>query len=291
MLTKKKKNKIIVMFCGPGFAGICLFYIFPLFIMLLYSFISGPVDSKFVWFENYEDVLGNNSFQLAITNTYAVILFGLPLLFLMAYLVRHMLSEIGKRMSNIFLVCFLFPIVIPTGAIVIVLQALFSDVGLINSLLQQIGFEKVSWIKTEMARVMLVLLFLWKNIGLATLFLDAAYKKTPVEIIDVAKTDGADKLQLFFKIRLHYLSSTILFISIFSVLNSFKMFREIYMMVGKHPMSGLYLLQHYLNNLFGKLNYSNMAAASILICIIFLVAIGTLSILEGAYNREYEKDM
>jgi multiple sugar transport system permease protein len=64
----------------------------------------------------------------------------------------------------------------------------------------------------------------------------------------------------------------LLFTVIISLLNCFKIFREVYLLQGNYPSKNLYLLQHFMNNNFTKLNYEMLAtAAFVLYIVIFMV--------------------
>lgn len=92
----------------------------------------------------------------------------------------------------------------------------------------------------------------------------------------------------FFHIKLRYLSSTILFVVVLGLINSFKIFREIYLLVGDYPFSSLYLSQHFMNNLFKGLDYPHISAAALvmLLCVGALIAL--LFLLEGHWGKDVE---
>ena len=61
---------------------------------------------------------------------------------------------------------------------------------------------------------------------------------------------------------------------IFSVINAFKCFREIFLIGGEHPVDELYMLQHFINNCFSNLNYQKLSVASVLLLIVIIVFFG-----------------
>ena len=106
-------------------------------------------------------------------------------------------------------------------------------------------------------------------------------------ITEAAQLDGAGAMKTFFRIKLPYLSSSILFVTILSVINSFKVFREVYLLTGDYPYDSLYLLQHFMNNMFKSLDYQRLSAAAILMVIVMIVIIGILFLID----RKLEKDI
>jgi ABC-type sugar transport system permease subunit len=83
----------------------------------------------------------------------------------------------------------------------------------------------------------------------------------------VAAVEGATPSYSLFAIKLRYLSPTILFVTILSMINSFKVFREVYLLTGDYPYEGLYMLQHFMNNTFNSLDYQKLSAAAVVMAL------------------------
>ena len=79
-----------------------------------------------------------------------------------------------------------------------------------------------------------------------------------------------------------------LFVTILSIINSFKVFREIYLLTGNYPYDGLYMLQHFMNNMFSKLNYQALSAAAILLALVIIVLIAILFAVENVFGKDVE---
>ena len=110
--------------------------------------------------------------------------------------------------------------------------------------------------------VFIVNIFLWKNVGFNMILFQAGLDFIPKDYYEFAAIEGAGKFRQFRIVTLTYLGPTFLLVFILSVVNSFKVFREIYLLTGTHPNRSIYLLQHFLNNQFQALNYQRMASAS-----------------------------
>ena len=165
---------------------------------------------------------------------------------------------------------------------------LFHYNGALNEWLAPFGLEKIDWLKSEYAYIVIVVLFLWKNLGYNMILFMAALSNIPGDLIEVARLEHANKWQIFWHIKLRFMSSTILFVTIMSLINSFKVFREVYLMTGGYPYDSLYLLQHYMNNMFDKLDYQNLSAAAVLMSLVMIVIIGIMFIVENYYGRDVE---
>ncbi|MBS6367382.1 MAG: sugar ABC transporter permease, partial [Clostridiales bacterium] len=110
----------------------------------------------------------------------------------------------------------------------------------------------------------------------------------PRELLEVAEVEGASKLHQFLHIKLRYLSPTVLFVTILSLINSFKVFREIYLLTGNYPYEGLYMLQHFMNNTFASLDYQKLSAAAVLMALVMVVIIALLFVIEDRFGKDVE---
>ena len=161
---------------------------------------------------------------------------------------------------------------VPTASIVLIWQVFFHYNGAINQFLVHLGAGKIDWFKSSFSQVIVLLLFLWKNLGYNMILFLAALNDIPREYMEVADLDGASAWQKFIYIKIRYLSPTILFVAIMSLINSFKVFREVYLLTGDYPYDTLYMLQHFMNNTFKALDYQKLSAAAIIMCSVMLLS-------------------
>ena len=116
----------------------------------------------------------------------------------------------------------------------------------------------------------------------------AALNNIPRTLLEVADVEGASAAHKFFKIKLRYLSPTVLFVTILSIINSFKIFREIYLMTGDYPYTGLYMMQHFMNNMFNDLDYQRLSAAAVFMALAMIVLIAILFAVENWFGKDVE---
>ena len=117
----------------------------------------------------------------------------------------------------------------------------------------------------------------------------AAIGNIPKDCVAVAQLDGANRWQVFIHVKLRYLSPMITFTTILSLINSFKVFREIYMLTGDYPVDGLYMLQHFMNNTFQSLDYQKLSSAAVVLCLIMIIIIGILLWADDRIGRGIEE--
>lgn len=288
MIKQKTKRKIEnTMFLAPSVLGVLIFFVVPFFVIIYYSLIDNPISANFVFLENYEKIMANGAFQKSVTNTLRFSAIAVPLAVLLSLLLALVL-DIKMPFRSQFRTFFLSPMMVPVASIVLIWQVLFHYNGAVNEVLLEFGRDKIDWMKSDYAIVVIVILFLWKNLGYNMILFMAALASVPTDILEVAKLENITPIKIFFYIKLRYLSATILFVTIMSLISSFKVFREIYLLTGSYPYDSLYMLQHYMNNMFAKLDYQNLSAGAILMSIAMMVIIGILFIAENSYGKDVE---
>ncbi len=287
MSANKRKSLISWLFLLPSFLGVTVFFVAPFFWVIYYSLINNPIQKRFVGFNNFINVWNNSAFKQASINTIKFSLVSVPLAVVLSlFLASLMESRIpGKSYFRTF---FLSPLMVPTASVVLIWQVLFNYNGLVNKYIVDMGFNRTDFLKSDYAHVVIVVLFLWKNLGYNMILFMAALSSIPRELIEVASLENASKMQIFWHIKLRYLSSTILFVAIMSLINSFKVFREIYLMTGDYPYSSLYMLQHFMNNTFASLDYQKLSAAAIIMFIVVSALVFIMYQVEDFYGKDIE---
>lgn len=100
--------------------------------------------------------------------------------------------------------------------------------------------------------------------------------------------DGATGWQKLRDITIPQMWYIVFFTTVFSLINAFKCFREIFLIGGTHPDTSIYMLQHFINNAFDKLNYPKLAVASVLLLLVLTVlfAAGYLWVMKKEAYKE-----
>ncbi|MDO5455832.1 MAG: sugar ABC transporter permease [Eubacteriales bacterium] len=285
--NSKRGRFISWIFLAPSLIGVGLFFVLPFGVVIYYSLINNPVQHKFVGIQNFITTWSNNAFRLASLNTLLFSAVAVPLsVVLSLWLAVIMESKIPFKST--FRTFFLSPMMVPIASVILVWQVLFDYNGLINVWMMKFGLEKIDWLKSAYAPVVIIILFLWKNLGYNMILFMAGLSSVPKDQIEVARLESATENQIFWMIKLRYLSSTIMFVIIMSLVNSFKVFREIYLLTGDYPFDPLYMLQHFMNNTFQNLDFQKLSAAAIIMAAFMMVVIGLLLSIEDRFGRDLE---
>lgn len=263
MYTKKFRGKVFLL-CIPGFVGFLMFYLVPFLKSLWYAFINDTFHKEFVWFDNFKAVLKNKYFQLALKNTVIFSLFGVLLLLVLSFFLALGLATVVKRAAFI-KNAFLLPMLLPTISVIFAWQTVFDS---------DLYF---SWMKSGMGWIEVLpiyAMYLWKNTGINVILLTAAFAGLPEEVLEAAELDGARGWKRLRYITMPLVTPTLFFVGILSFVNSMKVFKESYLFFERgYPPDAVYTVQYYMNNHFQKLNYHNLACASVIVAVLIGVLI------------------
>ena len=267
---------------GPMLLGCVLFYIAPFFLVIRYSFVEGyGRSSAFVGFAHYRQMIENEMFRSAFGNTMRFLAFALPIIMVLAYLVALLLKA-GVGGNNLLKSVFLLPYIMPVAGTVMLIDLLFAESGVLNSMLSALHIPVADWLNSPQSFWIVLLLYLWKSTGYSAILLLAGLVTIPTEQYEAADLDGASPWQKFLYITTPQMWHTVFIALVFSVINAFKCFREIFLIGGEHPYPDIYMLQHFINNSFQNLNYARLAVASVLL---FVILVSVFAILYAWINR------
>lgn len=253
---RRKRIRQGLQFTAPVLLGSLLFYALPLSLVVVNSFCQG---GRFVGWENYIGVWQSSSFRLAVGNTVKFLALGVPSVLLLALgmaLLLHSRPRFSRLCSN----TLLLPLALPLASIVMLVDFLTPE-GAMEG-------PGAFWI--------LLALYVWKNWGYLALLFLTARNLIPEEYYQYARLCGASPLQQLAYITLPQLRPALGFTAVLAVINSFKSYREAFLLGGKHPAQSIYLLQHFLNNNFENLNYPRLCVAAVLVALPIVLAAGVV---------------
>ena len=289
-IRKKRRADFLRSLCFllPSLLGVGVFFILPFGVVVYYSMIDGVASRNFVFLDNFKRLFQNSAFRMASLNTLKFSAMAVPLAVVLAIVLALML-ECRIPMKSHFRTFFLSPMMVPVASVVLIWQVLFNYNGTVNEFLMLFWAKRIDWLQSEYSMIVVLLLFLWKNLGYNMILFMAGLANIPKELLEVASVEGASPFYKFFNIKLRYLSPTVLFVTILSLINSFKVFREVYLLTGDYPYESLYMLQHFMNNTFRSLDaVQKLSAAAVVMALVMVVMILLLFWMEDAFGKDVE---
>lgn len=150
-------------FLLPSLILVSIFVLIPFVDVVRRSFFSS-MSGQFVGLKNYVAVLQNEAFKLAAKNTVRFTLVCIPLLLILSLILALLIDAI-KEQKGILKTSFLVPMSIPVASVVLLWKVFFHENGLLNRILAGIGVEKIDWLNSEWAFLVLIFTYIWKNVG------------------------------------------------------------------------------------------------------------------------------
>lgn len=266
--------------------GVVIFVLLPFADVMRRSFYEA-MGSKPAGLANYVLVLQNEAFKQAVSNTARFLITCIPLLIVVSLLIALLIQGLCEK-AEIFKTIFLVPMAIPVASVVLLWKLVFDHAGYLNEVMEFFHLQKVDWMNGSSAFGVLVFSYLWKNTGYNMVLWLAGLNTIPISVYEAAKVDGADTWNSFWYITLPNLKSTLFIVAVLSFINSFKVFREAYLVAGDYPNESIYMLQHLFNNWFVTLDIHKMSAAAVMTS---TVIIALLIFIQKANERSERKQV
>ncbi|MCR8643170.1 sugar ABC transporter permease [Paenibacillus sp. N1-5-1-14] len=282
----RKEMIAALCFVAPSLVGFSIFYIIPFFQSMFYSF-KDEFGTGGLTFGNYQDLFASASFQKAANNTFIFTITSVPIIVILSLGLALLLNQ-KVFIRNWLRTSYVLPLVVPVASIVLIWQILFDWNGSINAILTFFGVDRIDWMKSEYAKYVIILIYVWKNIGYNIILFLAGLQNIPDQYYEIANLEGASPARKFFGITLIYLTPSTFLVILMSILNSFKVFRETYLVAGAYPHDSIYMLQHYMNNMFLSLDIQKLSAAATLMAFVILVLVFILFRVEKSFRSFME---
>lgn len=275
-----KQKRMLLVFLLPGMLGLLVFYVLPFFGGIYFSVTDGTRQNAFVGMANYLSVWQNQMFRLGLVNTLQLSLICAPLIFVSSFLLAGLLKGLGER-SKGYRNVLLLPYLMPSAAMLILFLLLFDYGGPVNRALQALGMPRVLWKESGAMRVPVIALYVWKNLGFSVVIFSSALQAVPGALYEYAQLEGASRLRQEISITLPMISPTAFLVFVLAWINAFKIFKEVYFIGGSYPDMSCYTLQHFMNNMFQRLNYQYVTTAAYSFAVIVLALFGVLYAIEA----------
>lgn len=260
---------------------LAVFLLYPILYSLYLSTMSSRgIVQKFVGLGNFEKLLNDDMFILALKNTFTFFLIQVPIMLLLGLTLAAILNDKKIKFRGIFRTGIFLPAVTSLVAYTILFRMMFSDDGFINHILINLHIIKSSipWLSDPLwAKVTMIIAITWRWTGYNMVFYLAGLQSVPDELYEAADIDGANKIKQFFYITIPMLKPIILFTTIMSTIGTLQLFDEPMNLAASGTITGpgnsLLTLSVYIYNICFK-NMPNFGYAStISYVILFLTAI------------------
>jgi len=288
-----KNRKALLIFLTPALAGFLIFYLIPFAGGLYYSMLNNAIEKEFTGLSNICSLFANKAFILALKNTFLLTVTVVPLMILFSLTAAYVIKTLAGKFrisSGILRKSLILPLSVPTVSIAFVWQLMFEKNGHLNRLAGALtGLEGPDWLNGPLLYVPVVLIYIWKYSGFNIILFLGALSSVPRELNEAARLDGAGPFSRMAKIILPQIFPVTFLVTLLSIINSFRIFREVYVLCGPYPPANLYLLQHFINNNFTRLNYEKLTSAAYIFAVVVMAFVVLMMRIENKIISENRK--
>lgn len=271
-------NRTAYLFLLPYLLFFLAFRLGPALVGLGMSFTNWRIVGQPQWigWRNFEAMPRDNLFLEALKNTALFTVVTVPLLIIFGLALAVLLNQ-PYRGRTIGRVAVFIPYVLMSTVVgVLWTWILEKDFGLLNSYISMIGFSKIPWLVNQhVALLGIIITTIWWTVGYSMVLFLAGLQDIPEELYEAARIDGAGRWASFRKITLPLLAPTIFLVTLLSIINSFQVFDQAYVMTSGGPGTSTLTLVQYIYTTafqFNKMGYG-AAIAAILFAILIIAAL------------------
>jgi multiple sugar transport system permease protein len=262
----------VVLFLLPSLIGLVLFVLGPILASLGLTLFEWDLlrPPEYVGLANYQRLLSDNNFWAAFFHTLYFIAGYLPLVMAISLGLAVVLNQkiVGVKLVR---TAVFVPVVSAWVAVALLWSWIFNPkFGLLNHLLSLVGVQGPGWLfDPAWAMPAIIITSVWKDIGFLMVMFLAGLQAIPLEYYEAAEIDGAGKGQLFLRITLPLLSPTLFFALIISLINSFQVFDQVWIMTGGGPAGATsVIVEQIVKHAF---SYGRMGYAATISWVLFLL--------------------
>ncbi|MCL2221859.1 MAG: sugar ABC transporter permease [Oscillospiraceae bacterium] len=259
-------------FALPFILGFLGFMLIPMFMSLYYSFTNltlGRIGYEWIGFANYERMWNDPRFWNSLGVTFRFVFLSVPVRMVFGLLIAYVLTRKFRGVHGYRATYYLPTLIGGSIAVALVWGQMFQRGGVIYNIIEMFGFEGIHWFGSPtLAMIPLIFMNVWQ-FGAAMIIFAAGIKDIPETYIEAAAIDGANKLQIFFKIILPCLTPIILYNLVMQTIAAFMTFTQAFIITGGGPAEGTNFIALYIYN--HAFTWRNMGYASAMSWILLLI--------------------
>jgi len=275
-MKRWRQTRLGLLFISPWAIGFAVFYLYPFFATLYYSFtrFTGVGNPVFSGLSNYSELFHDDTFRTALFNTFYYTIIEVPLS-TAAALGLALLLNMNVRGQAFYRTLFYIPSIVPVVASSLIFVWIFQpSFGIVNSLLSDIHVEgpacffSIAWSKPTF-----ILLGLW-GLGQPMVIYLAALQGVPKEMYEVAALEGANAWQRLRKITIPMISPVILFNVVLSLVLSIQYFTQAQVIEappGSPGNSTMFFVIYYYQQAFEDLHLGYASAMAFMLFVLVLI--------------------
>lgn len=278
---RMRETMISYLFLAPALIFFLIFVLIPMGMGIVTSFFRYTMkDFYFVGFDNYIKMFTDPVWLKSLRNTIILVVGSVPIVVLFSLFVAALTYEKKPMVRSFFRCVFFLPVVTGTVAVTVVWKWIYDPLnGILNWMLKSMNFidKNIMWTGDKHFAIWAILIILLTtSVGQPIILYIASLGNVPKDYVEAAEVDGANRLQVFWKIKWPNLLPTTLYIVVITTINSFQCFSLIQLLTSGGPNYATTTIMYYLYEQafklseYGYANAMGVILALIIGCISFL---------------------
>ena len=279
------------LFLLPSLIFFIGFVVVPMVMCVVTSFFDANMDlntpDKFIWFNNYIELWKDPVFLKALKNTFIIVVVSVPFTCIFSLWVASAIYKMKESLLSFFRIVFYLPVVTGSVAVTVVWKWMYNNYyGIFNYLLKNTGVisKNINWLgDPKYALGCIILILLTTSVGQPIVLYVSALGNVDNSLVEASEVDGANNLQVFWRIKWPQIMPTTLYILIITTINSFQCFALIQLLTSGGPNYATETVMYYIYYTAFKLyrfGYGNAMG------VILAIFIGILSAIQFRLARE-----
>ena len=226
-----------------------------------------------LWY-NYQRLLGDEIFKQTLGNTLIYLVIQVPIMLILAMVLANLLNNPRLRFKAFWRTAIFLPCAVSLVSYSLVFRTMFANDGFVNDVLTTFGGQPVNWLgEADTARFVLILGLLWRWTGYNMIFFLAGLQNIDRSTLEAARVDGANALQVFWRVTVPQLRPIILLTAIMSTNGTLQLFDESWALTRGGPAYASMSVSHYLYEVSFQRNPNFGYGAALAYVILILVAV------------------
>ncbi len=268
-----------LLFLAPTLIGLTILSAGPVLATLAISLTEWDLlrAPRLVGLDNFVQLASDDRFLKALRNTAFYTVVSVPLGMLISLFLALALNQAIRGIAWIRTAYFL-PVVTSTIAVALVWQWIYSpDAGLLNQFIGLFGIPAQRWLSNPtLAMPSIVAMSVWQGLGTSIIIFLAGLQAIPGELLDAASVDGAGRWARFRNIVLPLLTPSIFFTGVLSLIDSFQVFDQIFVLSRPRPTDATITVVYFIYEngfKFFKMGYATAASWVLFLIVTVFTAI------------------
>lgn len=263
------------LFLLPAVLLLVVFFFIPFFQTVILSFQDYSNDiynATFVGLQNYIALFKNPIFYKVLVNTFIYLIVAVPILAILPLFLAILLNQQIKGVT-IYKILIYLPVIVSIVVAAIAFKWLYAEQGILNYLVNLLGFESIGWLTDpNWALYSVILVTIWKGIGYYMMIYLAALMSVPKELYEACDIDGASFLRKHLTVTIPHIMPTIALVVTISSISAMKVFAEIYVMTKGGPLNSSKTIVYYIyERAFENLDLGYASALAVVLLLIVMV--------------------